>query len=209
LYEEPAKYHIIDVGGSDATLYKVIGLRAKAVKNIKCLAKNRNKKGGQSQNRYQRLRAEHIQQYVTNVADAVKNTVPMGSTLILTGTSLKRPMVYQKVLTWCNAMEWEDCNMTAEQIIPLYNPTENKEDEVIETFFEHVSLDDDLITYGTADVLQELQQGRLDIILTSEPSMFKQAENWGTSVIHLKGQSSQSHRFIRQFGTGAIRRWAY
>ena len=204
LFHEAECYGIVYVGGTESKFYRVHGTDPKLLDTIHGFIKNQHKKGGQSQNRYQRLTQIQIDEYVKAVMEKCQNLYTDSDlALVLCGSGSKKdwvrdrlePNLQDRTTLW--TLPDDDIGpVLSEFTIP--NTEEKKQ---IDRFYDE--LRNDMVVYGKAETLQYLQCGYLDVVMCLDETWADMASNYGTTCIVVT-----DHRFIREFGGyGGITRW--
>ena len=145
--------------------------------------KNRHKKGGQSQNRYQRLNDIQVHEYVRMVAERVREHLSECRHVILAGPGNKKKLVWEE-LGRSERFELVTCDDDIEKVIEEHLPEDPQELEWVKRFRESVR--EDLAVYGEKEVQEALYSGQVGVLLATEERWKEEIEAFGGTFVHLK-----------------------
>ena len=134
--------------------------RITKVNQIGSMIQSKHKKGGQSQNRYQRLRVEAIGEYVSRVVDAV-NMIGCHH-IVFIGKSDKRDLVAASFPTATTLPEFESVH---ELVSSGYTPPNMEISRILNEAKCHLDRGDGWIEYGTKKVEELIIEGQLEWII--------------------------------------------
>ena len=130
LCREPENvYGLVHILGQEATLYVVEDRRPRKVDVAGVFIKNRHKKGGQSQNRYQRLNDIQVHEYVRMVAERVREHLSECRHVILAGPGNKKKLVWEE-LGRSERFELVTCDDDIEKVIEEHLPEDPQAEDV-------------------------------------------------------------------------------
>lgn len=161
------------------------------IRKIKSHIPNKICRGGQSQNRIQRLRDEAELKYVRKVSEEAKNIYKNIKEMVILGCANKKNLVY-------NNLEIKDkvkgiltisCNETIEElvILSLKQLEETKEQSPwIQRFLEDIATDTNKAVYGDKEVQNCLLSGQLEVIILMEKDkkIEQLAKEMGCEVVY-------------------------
>lgn len=205
LYESKARYAIVHVEGEEAKFYQVHGQDVTCVETITTFIKNKHKRGGQSQNRFQRLRCIQIDQYVSTVADTLVQLVRTDNMtkIFVLGAWEKRRLMLQKLPTdILNKCVEEDRSLA--DIVTSYDPSNDVVNPIVTQFYETLIVDPQRVVYGEIETKRALDMGALDYILVEPTAAWIDAAAAKNTIV----VDIHTHeRFLREFRCGGIARY--
>lgn len=216
LFQEVETNGIVLVFGDETKFYKISGQDIYSISKITSFIKNNHNNGGQSQNRYQRIRDIQINDYVTSIVKEFKK-IEDCEEIILAGCGNKKSLVFDKLSQKLKSKITQyavEKTVKIETIVELFK-NENKElKENIYKFYEEIR--NDMVVYGKKDTKEYLSNGFMDVVFVYEEDASKYKEykelsdSMGTEIFNLSSYSNDLlvSKFIYEFGGfGGITRW--
>jgi peptide subunit release factor 1 (eRF1) len=179
LFEEVDQIGMMVVTGLQTECFYVKDDEITLIKRIRSRIPGKTCRGGQSQNRIQRLRDEFEGRYIQTVAEEARDIYEKKVTsLVILGPANKKNLVYDKLYAEVKKITKGVVTVEgSEKIEELAEITkrkieEKKEDSVwIERFLDDVLLSKGKAVYGEKEIKKALQNAMLEIILmTKKPS---------------------------------------
>jgi peptide chain release factor subunit 1 len=208
-------------------------LKGSAITELKGMTSNVPGKitaGGQSQQRYARLREGAAKDFYKKVADvANKEFLSLGKNLkgLLVGgpghtknefvdggylnTEVKDKIITMKDLSYTGEFGLRELVDKSEDVLSKERIVEEK--KILQEFFEKLAKEPDLVTYGKDHVLDVINSGAAKIVLLIESledieEIEEKAENVGTEVYEISEESAEGKQLKELGGYGAILRFA-
>lgn len=186
------KYGLIIITGDLCDFYLIndIGNYQKCYhKNINLAKKHR--KGGQSQNRFQRLRIENIDSYITIMVDMVKekftnNGIPFIKKLFIVGNGDKKNLLFKKLpinlyqISSIFTINTSEINLNEiYQLLKSSGKFENNDvvDNLIKSFFELIELEPNKICYSKKDCTKLWNMGLVKYLIVHSSLKFNEPVN--------------------------------
>lgn len=226
-----AQYIAITIDKGDAAIGTVQGNTVRTLHTVYTPVPGKQKKGGQSQQRFQRLRIEAIHEHYTRVGEKVnalfsdqRHTVEgvlVGGPEMTRGEfidgdylhhELQQKICFDSSVTDVESGIEELADNASDHIAETHIKEKRK---VLDTFFKSIA--DETATYGVDEVQKSIDYGAVDTLLLSE-SLFplapkieelaEQTEAYGGEVITIPDSFEKGLQFVTGFGgIGAILRY--
>lgn len=226
-----AQYIAITIDRGDAAIGVVQGSRVVTHQTIHTPVPGKQKKGGQSQQRFQRLRIEAIDEHYQRVASAVNNQftdvrhevtgVLIGGPEITRGEfidgnylhhELQDKIVFDTSVTTIES-GIEELAEKASEVIAEEAVAQQR--RVCQQFFEQIA--NGTATYGMDAVAEAIEYGAVETLLVSESKfplggdleqLVNSCEEFGGEVVPIPESFDQGKQFAQGFGgVGAILRY--
>ena len=208
-------------------------LQGSAITELKGMTSNVPGKvtaGGQSQQRYARLREGAAKEFYKRVADvANKEFLTLGKDLkgLLVGgpghtknefvdggylnTEVKKKIIAMKDLSYTGEFGLRELVDKSEDVLSKERIVEEK--KILQEFFERLAKQPDLVTYGKDYVIEAINLGAAKTVLLSESledieAIEEKAEAMGTEVHEISEESAEGKQLKELGGYGAILRFA-
>lgn len=211
LEETHAEYLYVIITGSGYDLF-ALGGSVRHIYSKSVSLPNKHNKGGQSQNRYQRLHKEAIGLYVQSIVENVKPRVSEFDGLVLAGPADIKNHVgehFDTIAIVDTAYSGRaGFNEAFEKTRNLLNTELNKEVEVVSRFFDMIATDNPLYTYGKDETIRALESGMVETLLIGPNEPEYDVESFGSDVFIVSGETPIGHQFLQSFGIGAILRYS-
>lgn len=178
------RYGLIILRGDEVSMFIVSGSEIENVYRQTARLSKKHSRGGQSQNRFARLREESIDNYITLTQEhAVEcfidahTTLPSVRGLIIAGPGDKKNKLVEIldgrlqriVIGVVAATEHDHASAIMERVTPLIAQDKHQTaDDKIHRFFETMETNDAMVVYGQQQTLQALKDGSLAQILVVE-----------------------------------------
>jgi len=211
LLEDVCTNGIIMVFGDETRLYHVRGEEYHLQDRITSHIKNRHNNGGQSQNRFQRLREGQIHSYITTVVERICTYFPSTiQEIILAGSASKKMLVWERLpedLRARTTLRTTSQHVTVDELITSFRHENKQLCQALKKFYEE--LRNDRVVYGESETRNYLEQGYLDVVFVMNGDVETLAGDMGTTYYNVRNDSSSMvSTFIREFGGwGGITRW--
>ena len=214
LFKQRQKYGVVEVGGESTTLYEVHGNDIKSVAYITSNIANKHKRGGQSQNRFQRLRVIQIGAYISTIVEEVDTCFrPEDITIIVLTGSVDKRLLVETALPRQLKEKTETTHLDVRSIAKTYCIETRSEEREIAQFY--AALTKDIAVYGQQETWEALELGQLTRVLVPEKNDSKwtvMANQVGTKLVTidpLKVSSAAIEKYCREFGGfGGILRYS-
>lgn len=168
LFDTHTVYGVLHVQGEEASLYKVDYQTAERVSHITAYIKGRHRRGGQSQNRFQRQRIIQIEEFVNAIVDEIANVFYFIPCIVVIDTCDKLIEVNRRWPTSDSSVVYRpECKTVHDLIRTNFTPPDVRLMKNIDDAKNHLSKDDGWIEYGKDQVLSALEEGRLEWVLAS------------------------------------------
>lgn len=214
LFAPRLKYGVVEVGGEVTTLYEIHGCDISKVATVTSNIRNKHKRGGQSQNRFQRLRVIQIGSYISTIVEEIETCFRAADIqiIVLTGCIDKRLLV-EKALPGQLKEKTETSTQTVNIIAGTYCIETRIEEREIAQFYQALTVD--MAVYGIKETQDALELGQLSTVLVPIPisgpgtgacelqTWKEQAARVGTRLVFVdssKISSALIEKYCREFG---------
>jgi len=232
--ESRPSYGIVVIDSSKATLGSAQGLSSVNVKqfeHLKSSVHGKTRRGGQSQNRYQRTHENEKLEFARKVAERVHAKLSDVHNLVIAGPGdmkdalkdaltedLRKRLLCEPFSISCNAGP-QGLNQAAMRASHAAQSHERKEaDTLVQTFFEKNECAPDAVCYGEEQTLRALEMGAVDSLLIAEgfesadgltfKALAALAEGFGTSCFQILSCAADSVSFCSGYRIAGILRYA-
>ena len=209
LFASTQAYGIVTVTGEEATLNTVCGRDVHHHETITTFIKNKHKRGGQSQNRFQRLRCIQVDAYVKTVSESAVALYRTDSIahVFITGAAEKCRLIMAALPADVQA-KTSLTAQTVREIVDTFDPRNDQANEEVAVFYDHMARGSNLLVYGNDHTWEALEGGLVNILYLTNDYYNKKwldmAESKKTRVV----QVPHPHRFASEFAVGGILRFA-
>ena len=199
------------VTGDYTEYYYIDGDNYRKIKRVNARIPGKTERGGQSQNRIQRLRDEMENSYLKLVSelsrDIFENKV---KSLVLMGPAHKKVIVQKKLYSNIQKLIKNVVNIQGNENIRdliemAKNLSEEKKEESpwVRKFFMDIEKCEGKAVYGDKEVKELLEDGMLEVVIMKEKDKYIEdiAENMGCKVVYSKNNK------IFEFGNIIGLRW--
>ena len=226
LLEDDEKFGFIIVDGNGALFATLQGNERSILQKISVELPKKHGRGGQSANRFARIREEKRGHYVTRVAELaaqnfITNSVPNVKGIIMAGsadfkTVIQNSGAFDKrlspviIATYDVSYGFENgLNQAITQSQDaLANVRFVEERKLVQKFFEDISLDTGMIVFGVVDTMKALEMSALEkLMLYDEIEMtryeIKTPGKEEIKVLYLSPAQEEDPKHFRDADTGA------
>lgn len=234
LFTDDSAYGFIIIDGESTLLGIVKGTDKKILYEYKVSLPNKQGRGGQSQNRFQRIREEKRKNYITKVCEFihkyyinddkvnVENFVLAGSAELkneLYNSSSLDPRIKNKIICLIDTC-YGSINGFNQAILEskemLSNTKLKKEIELLSDFFNEINKETLMVSYGRRDTITALEAGCCKILILSEKYPEDEIEELiqkysdKTIIKIISDTTTEGTQFYKGFGgIGSILRYQY
>ena len=189
MIEEKEVYGLLTIDKSEAAVGWINGKTVKVEKKFSSMVPGKTGKGGQSAQRFERVRKELLKTFMKNVGTYATKAFEANKNLIgiIVGGpgQVKNTMVTDKYLSEAmnkKILAIKDIGYAGEEAIrELYEVSGDvlkeskagREKAIIDKFFGTLKKDEDMVTYGYDHTFHALEMGAIDNILISEEFPFE------------------------------------
>ncbi|MCK5322135.1 MAG: peptide chain release factor aRF-1, partial [Candidatus Aenigmarchaeota archaeon] len=184
MVEEKEIYGLLTIDKSEAAVGWINGKSVKVEKKFKSMVPGKTGKGGQSAQRFERVRKELLKTFLKQVGDYATKAFETNKNLIgiiIGGPGLtKNTFVNNEYLSHAMTKKiigTKDIGYAGEEAIhELYEASEDilkdsragREKAIIDEFFNRLKKDEELVVYGYEQTIDALKTGAIDRLLISE-----------------------------------------
>jgi peptide chain release factor subunit 1 len=226
MVEEKELYGLIVLDNREATVGLLKGKKIEVLRQLGSIVPGKTIKGGQSHNRYERVREGLINDWYKSIAENVreyfskfelkgiilggpgpaKNDFCDGEYLM---TDLRKQIIGVKNIGYTDEQGLEELVERSQDL--LAEAAIAKEKALLQKFFEELGKDSGTVTYGREKVMKALDLGAVDIILLSEDlddkEVVEKAEQYGTVVEVVSKDTREGVQLQQIGGVAAFLRW--
>jgi peptide chain release factor subunit 1 len=229
ILSEKEIFGLVVLDAREANIGLLEGKRIVPLKHLESTVPSKTVKGGMSQARYDRLREDAINEFLTKVGEEASNLFlkqeKLAGVIVGGPGPIKERFVKEGYLNYMiqkKVLGIKDTGYTGEYgLEELVKRSEDlvketalgKEREIMEKFFTEISKEG-LAVYGEEKVKAALEVGAVDTLLISEeyPSskaeeLVKLAEDLGANTIFISVETSEGREFLKLGGIGALLRF--
>lgn len=202
--------HCIIMSGKNTTIYKLHGTCKDILFKYDVNLPNKQRKGGQSQLRFERLCKEARFNYVSKMLEEV-NKLDKDIPLLIAGSTdlkynLKDRITRHNIL---NVIDIQyDQRTGLEEVLHKYpnlftNIKIEKERKYINRFFELLNIDEDMIVYGVDNILTAINMGALEVLISCEDNGDKYLDicnTYNTEFFSLSSFLPEANQIKEGFG---------
>ena len=226
MVEEKELYGLLVMDNKEASIGLLKGKRIELLKRMDSIVPSKSIKGGQSQQRFQRVREGLINDWYKEIAESLKNIFPKEIKGIIIGgpgpakddflrenhlqTDIKKQVLGVKSTGYTDEHGLEELVERSEDL--LKEAAVAKEKALVQKFFEGLRKGSGFVTYGKDNVLKALKMGAVDIILVSEDleivdTFVELSKEYGTKVEIISRDTREGEQLFQLGGIAAILRW--
>ena len=229
LLESQESYGLLVIDKQEATIGLLKGKSIKVLKKIDSFVPGKFRAGGQSANRFARIREELKKMFFDKVAQEMaerfRNENIKG---ILVGgpfptkeefvngnylpTDIKKKILALIDLSYTDESGLEELVNKAQDV--LKNSEIAEEKRILKEFFEKLAKDPDSVVYGLMDTKRALEMGAVEVLLISEDKdeklmneLIELAKAYGTEVKIISKETQEGVQFANLGGIGGILRY--
>lgn len=222
------KYGYVIINGDSLSLHVLEGARTYRLFKDKVDLPNKHNKGGQSQNRYQRIRREKIGWYLSDSAEVarhhfISDNKPNIKGLILAGAAqikndlakILDPQLINIVMAVVDVQYGGQAGLRhALQLTRnlLKGSELVRETEIVEKFMTQIAIGSDIICFGESEMKYAIDIGAVETVLIWNQCNLvewvkKEAPMRGTKIEVLECQSPIGMQFAKGFSIGGYLRY--
>jgi len=226
MVEEKESYGLIVMDNKEASIALLRGKRIELIKKLDSIVPSKTIKGGQSQQRFQRVREGLINDWYKEIAENLKNIFPKEIKGIILGgpgpakddflrgnylqTDVKKQILGVKSTGYTDEHGLEELVERSEDL--LKEASIAKEKALVQKFFEELRKGSGFVTYGEDNVLKALKMGAVETILVSEDleivdTFVELSKQYGTKVEIISRDTREGEQLYQLGGIAAILRW--
>lgn len=216
LYKNYDTYGIIIIGGEEIKLYSICGTEIKNLNKDKVRISKNQRKGGQSAQRFGRIRDNEIQQYISKCSDMTKeyyleNDIPIVKGIIIAGIADKKDKLFdilhpklKKIANLITISEKDDIISIIDKCKQIFETNEYELKELDE-FFDNFNRDTGMAIYGIEYVLEALNIYKLQKLLVHEQYDNKDelkimCDNVNCQYIEIPNINNNSDQLLKGYG---------
>lgn len=226
MVEEKELYGLLVMDNKEASIALLKGKRIELLKKLESIVPSKSIKGGQSQQRFQRVREGLINDWYKKIAESLKDIFPKEIKGIILGgpgpakddffsgnylqTDIKKQILGVKSTGYTDEHGLEELVERSEDL--LKEAAIAKEKALVQKFFEGLRKESGFVTYGKDNVLKALKMGAVETILVSEDleivdTFVELAKQYGTKVEMISRDTREGEQLYQLGGIAAILRW--
>ena len=230
LLEAKRVYGLVVLDVKEANIALLKGKSIIPVKSMESYVAGKMKAGGQSAARFARAREEQIKYFFNKIADRMNEAfskIPNLAGIIIGGpgpskeefingkylpANLQKKIIGIKDIGYSSEHGLKDLVNKSEDLLKQEEIMLEK--QVLTEFFQHLSKDDGLASYGEHEVWNNLEKGAVERILLSESleeekldKFVEQAKNFGSEIIFISEATPEGVQLKELGGFGAILRY--
>jgi len=229
MIEEKEIYGLIVLYAKEANIGMLKGKTIQSIKNLDSTVPSKTVKGGMSQGRYDRLREDAINEFLTKVGDSASEIFlqhPEIKGIIIGGPGpIKERFVKDEYLNYQvqkKILGVKDIGYTGEYgLEELAKRSEDllqqtalvKERDLLTKFFTEIQKDG-LVVYGKENTKKALEAGTVSVLLISEnldqimtEEFVEKAESFGTKIEFISQETNEGKQFEKLGGVGGMLRY--
>src|SRR3989338_1690498 len=224
-------YGLIVIENREASIGILKGTSISEIAKFESMVPGKIKAGGQSQQRFARLREEAAHEFYKKVAEAVnkeflgvkdlrgiliggpgptKETFLDGAYL---NNELKKKVIGTKELSYTGEFGLKELVEKSKDLLAKEEITREK--DIMDKLFESLSKDPEKVTYGKDEVVKALEYGAVDLLIISESldeelidKLTEMADKTGTKVEFISIDTSEGIQLKDLGGVAAILRYS-
>lgn len=227
---EKEVYGLVVMDNSEATIGLLKGKKIIKLRKLESIVPGKAGKGGQSQQRYERVREGLINDWYKKIAEIMKEIFPENIKGIVLGgpgpskndlyernylhTYVKQKVLGVKDVGYTDEYGLEELVQRSQDLFK--EAAIAKEKELAERFLTEIQKDSGSARYGKESVKKALESGAVEIILISEgvdeeeiKEFEKLAKNYGAKIEVISRDTREGEQLYQLGGIGAILRWKY
>lgn len=222
-------YGLIVIDEKDLVLGVLRGKKIQLLKEDDSVVPGKTRKGGQSAQRFQRVRKEIVKDWFRHSARMCRDILAAYPKLkgILVGGSgpakdefidegelgvLKDKIITVQDIGHTGIVALEELVSKSSEV--LANEEVIAEKNIVNSFLEHLGKNDGLASYGVSNVRDKLSNGLVKLLLVSEKlemsvidELMKIAQSFGTETVMVSTDTREGEQLMQLGGVGAILRY--
>jgi len=223
---EKELYGLIVLDNREATIGLLKGKKIEILRQIESIVPGKTIKGGQSAQRYERIREGLINDWYKIVAENARNYLTKFELkgIILGGpgpakndfydgdyipSNMKKQILGIKNVGYTDEQGLEELVERSQDL--LAEAAIAKEKALLQKFFEELKKGSGMVNYGKENVLKALEMGAVEIILLNESkedeALIEKAKQYNTTVEIISEDTREGEQLYQIGGIAAILRW--
>jgi len=223
---EKELYGLIVLDNREASIALLKGKKIEMLRELESIVPGKFRKGGQSSQRFERVREGLINDWYKIIAENIRNYFSkfIIKGIILGGpgpakndfyegnyllTDIKKQVLGIKNVGYTDEQGLEELVERSQDI--LAEAAIAKEKALLQKFFEELRKESGLVTYGKANVEKALELGAVEIILINEgledEALTEKAKQYNTTVEIISRDTREGEQLYQLGGIAAILRW--
>jgi len=223
---EKELYGLIVLDNREATIGLLKGKKIELLRQVESIVPGKTIKGGQSAQRYERIREGLINDWYKIIAENARNYLSKFDLkgILLGGpgpakndfcdggyllTDIRKQVLGVKNVGYTDQQGLEELVERSQDV--LAEAAIAKEKALLQKFFEELRKESGMVVYGKANVEKALEMGAIDIILIyegkEEKELVEKAEKYNTTVEIVSRDTREGEQLYQLGGIGAILRW--
>jgi len=223
---EKELYGLLVMDNKEATIGLLKGKKMEVLRKLDSIVPGKFRKGGQSSQRFERVREGLINDWFKIIAENFKERLskfPLKGIIIggpgpakndfydqdYLQSDFKKQVLGVKNVGYTDEQGLEELVERSQDI--LAEAAVAKEKALLKKFFEELQKNSGLAVYGRESVMKMLEMGAVDIILISEGSdiefFVEKAKEYGTTVEIISKDTREGDQLFQLGGIAAILRW--
>jgi len=190
MVKEKEVYGLIVLDTSDATIGLLKGKSIKVLRRLDSIVPGKTGKGGQSAQRFERVRAGLINDWLKKVAEQTRELIPKDVLGIVVGgpgpikgkwldegylpTDMRKKVLAVQDTGYADEHGLEELVDRAKEVFAQASVA--KERALVQKFLEHLMKGTGLVAYGVNSVIEALERGAVDTLLVSEEAPYVRLE---------------------------------
>ena len=224
-------FGLIVIDNREGNIGVLKGTSVLEIAKFESMVPGKIKAGGQSQQRFARLREEAAHDFYKKVAEAINKEFlglkelrgiliggpgPTKETFLdgpYLNNELKKKVIGVKDLSYTGQYGLKELVDKSKEVLAKEEITREK--EVMDRFFEALSKDPQKVTYGKDEVIKALEYGAVDLLIISESAdeklidqLTELAEKTGTAIEFISTDTSEGNQLKDLGGVAALLRYA-
>lgn len=190
MVKEKEVYGLVVIDTNDATIGLLKGKSIKVLRKLDSIVPGKTGKGGQSAQRFERVRAGLLGDWMKEVAEQLKELMPKDILGIVVGgpgpikgkwldegylpTDIKKKVLAVQDTGYADEHGLEELVERAKEVFA--QAAVAKERALVQKFLEHLMKNTGLVAYGINSVVDVIEKGAVDTILISEEAPYVRLE---------------------------------
>ncbi|MFQ6020906.1 MAG: peptide chain release factor aRF-1 [Candidatus Aenigmatarchaeota archaeon] len=228
---EKELYGLVVMDNREASIGLLKGKKINLLRRLESIVPGKTSKGGQSAQRYERVREGLIADFYKKISDTIRELIPKNVKGIILGgpgpaknefyekgylqTDIKNQILGIKNIGYTDEHGLEELVQKSQDL--LAEASVAKEKALVQRFFEELQKDSGLVTYGFDSVLKALERGAVEIILISEDlehkgkdvaeTLEKPAKKYGAIIEIISKDTREGEQLFELGGIAALLRY--
>jgi len=226
MVEEKELYGLVVMDNKGASIGLLKGKKIEMIREMSSIVPGKFRKGGQSAQRFQRVREGLINDWYKKIAENIRNNFSQFKIkgIIIGGPGpakddffegdylqrdIKKRVIGIKNTGYTDEQGLEEIVERSQDL--LAEAAVAKEKALVQKFFEELRKESGLVTYGKENVLKAVKMGAVEIIMISEgfetKTFTELAKQYGSQVEIISKDTREGEQLYQLGGIAAILRW--